>query len=235
MKDTPELPVVGISCGTGKDAEPYQEAICRNGGKTLLLLPDLTVSTEERLMGVDGLLLAGSENIHPSFYGCLEKSDDPNNGNASVDQSELDLLKYALCLDIPVLGICRGMQILNLVMGGTLIQNVAGHLTENQEKNGPSNRHLIFISPGSRLAKTVGSGGFVRVNSRHQHGIREAQKAKLLMASAYSLDDRIIEALESPVHGWVLGVQFHPEIRQELPPHFERLFQSLVYKCAGTI
>ncbi|MCH7653041.1 MAG: gamma-glutamyl-gamma-aminobutyrate hydrolase family protein, partial [Chloroflexi bacterium] len=88
------------------------------------------------------------------------------------------------------------------------------------------------ISPGSKLAAVVGSGGFVRVNSRHHQGIKEPQKSSELLASAYSLEDGYIEALESPGHRWVIGVQFHPERRMEVPPHFDRLFQSLVERAA---
>ena len=79
----------------------------------------------------------------------------------------------------------------------------------------------------------VGSGGFVRVNSRHSNGIREAQKSSWLLASAYSLEDGIIEALESSRHRWVIGVQFRPERRMEVPPHFDRLFQSLLERARG--
>ena len=71
----------------------------------------------------------------------------------------------------------------------------------------------------------------MRVNSRHPEGLKEAGKSRLLVASAYSLEDGIIEAVESPMHRWVIGVQFHPERRLELPPHFDRLFQSLVERA----
>ena len=76
-------------------------------------------------------------------------------------------------------------------------------------------------------------GGFVRVNSRHTFGVREAQKAPGLLATAYSLEDGVIEALESPEHEWVIGVQFEPERRGELPPHFDRLFDRLVGRARG--
>ena len=78
----------------------------------------------------------------------------------------------------------------------------------------------------------VGSGGFVRVNSRHALGLREAHKAAALLASAYSLEDGVIEAVESPRHRWVFGTQFRPERALELPPHFQRLFQSLTERAA---
>ena len=78
----------------------------------------------------------------------------------------------------------------------------------------------------------MGSGGVVRVNSRHRQGLVEAGRAAGLAASAYSLEDGIVEGLESPLHRWVIGVQFHPERRMEVPPHFDRLFQSLVERAA---
>ncbi len=73
------------------------------------------------------------------------------------------------------------------------------------------------------------------MNSRHHQGLKEPQKSVDLMTSAWSLEDGVIEALESPVNDWVLGVQFHPERRGELPPHFDRLFETLVYKAKSTI
>ena len=141
------------------------------------------------------------------------------------------LLKPALEADMPVLCISQGMQALNVALGGTPAQRVAGHGPVEEDGDPVSSYHRIFISPGSKLAAVVGSGGFVRVNSRHHLGVREAQKAPLLMASAYSLEDGVIEALESPDHRWVIGVQFHPERRKELPPHFDRLFVSLTERA----
>ena len=74
---------------------------------------------------------------------------------------------------------------------------------------------------------------FVRVNSFHKHCITEAQKSRKLLASAYAIEDGVIEALESPDHTWVIGVQFSPQRRMELPPHFNRLFEALVFYSSG--
>ena len=123
------------------------------------------------------------------------------------------------------MGICRGMQLLNVVFGGRLIQHLPGHRTEDD--SGKSAYHRIYISPGSKLAATLGSGGFVQVNSRHHQGVSEPQKAPSLMASAYSLEDGLIEALESPAHDWVIGVQWHNENEEELPKTFGNLFLAL--------
>ena len=153
---------------------------------------------------------------------------------SSVLQAETGLMRAALDVDMPVYAIGRGFQVLNIAHGGSIAEMrdehlaIAGDADPYEEK---SNFHHIYISPGSKLAAVVGSGGFVRVNSRHRYGIREAQKAGLLMASAYCLDDGSIEALESPGHRWVIGVQCRPELRLEIPPHFDRLMRSLVERA----
>ena len=154
--------------------------------------------------------------------------------NESLDDLELSLLDSVLEADLPILAICRGMQVLNVSMGGSLIQDIDGHNSEQRGEERISSYHRIFISPGCKLAATVGSGGFVRVNHRHHQGITEVQKSDDLMASAWSMEDGVIEGLESPNHEWVLGVQFHPERRGEIPPHFDKLFETLVFKALST-
>ena len=133
---------------------------------------------------------------------------------------------------MPVLGVGPGMVALNSAFGGAVPTEVPGHDVELEDGEPKSAYHRIYIAPGSKLAAIVGSGGFVRVNSRHGVGLREAHKSPRLLASAYGLDDGVIEALESPEHDWVIAVQFHPERRMELPPHFDRLFQGLVERAA---
>ena len=210
--DTVERPTIGISANDEESAAAYADAVFRSGGCAYRVGSERHTSPEGELSGVDGLLVGGVE-IRPA------EADD---GAQAV------LLKAAVEADMPVLCICQGMQVLNRAMGGGLARNMEGHGSYEQDGEQVSIYHRIYISPGSKLAAIVGSGGIVRVNSRHDVGLRDARKSPLLMASAYSLDDGVIEALESPDHRWVIGVQFHPERRRELPPHFERLFQSLV-------
>jgi gamma-glutamyl-gamma-aminobutyrate hydrolase PuuD len=140
------------------------------------------------------------------------------------------LLNDAIAAGMPVLCVGQGMHALNRALGGKGAYSVAGH--GSRKKAGAAEDapayHRIFIPPGARLASIVGSGGFVRVNSRHATGITEAQKSPSLRASAYGLEDGVIEALESPTHENLLAVQFNPERASELPPHFLRLFQWLV-------
>ena len=145
--------------------------------------------------------------------------------------SAIALLRAALDDDLPVYAVGDGMHLLNTAFGGKPAQAVPEHIAVDENASVTSAYHHIYIAPGSRLAAVVGSGGFVRVNSRHHTGIREAQKSPLLLASAYSLEDGVIEALESSRHRWVIGAQFRPERRMEVPPHFDRLFQSLLERA----
>ena len=157
-----------------------------------------------------------------------QTSSDPGSSAlvlaADGDAVHVALAKAALEADMPVLAIGGGLHTLNVALGGAPASPVDGHGPEGEA----SSYHRIYIAPGSKLAAVVGSGGFVRVNSCHELGIREVDKSPFLLASSYSLEDGKIEALESPDHGWVIGVQFRPERRLEIPPHFDRLFQSLV-------
>ena len=233
MNHTPlPTPLIGITAASEKQAREYAGAVERNGGSTRLIVPSQNEGAEKPLSEIAGLLVAGGGDIEPSSYG---EPLDPDAGvetDEGRDAVELPVLKGALDADLPVLGICRGMQALNVAMGGRLIQHLSGHGAEEKDGHKASSYHRIYITPGSKLAAVVGAGGFVRVNSWHHQGVREAQKSRLLMASAYSLEDGIIEGLESPDHDWVIGVQFHPELRKEVPPHFERLFQGLVERAA---
>lgn len=204
-----DRPVIGISAAAEAEAQLFAAVVERSGGAPEVVLADAPAQVLTRL---GGLLVSGSAASPPD------------------DAPGLRLLRTALDTDMPVLCVGRGMQLLNTVQGGTSVEEVAGHgLAEAAGEE--SSYHRIYIAPGSKLAAVVGSGGFVRVNSRHRQGVSEGQKSPRLLASAYSLEDGVIEALESPEHDWVIGVQFQPERRLEVPPHFDRLFQGLVERA----
>ena len=122
---------------------------------------------------------------------------------------------------------------LNVAAGGSMVE-VDGHAADPGDGDKPA-YHRIYIAPGGKLAATVGSGGFVRVNSRHRHGVREAQKAPGLLATAYSLEDGVIEALESPEHAWVIGVQFHPRAKGRTAAALRQAVRQPRRPCAGSI
>ncbi|MBI4336637.1 MAG: gamma-glutamyl-gamma-aminobutyrate hydrolase family protein [Chloroflexi bacterium] len=226
------MPVIGVTSNSQESARRYLEAVERGGGTPRLLLPGGSQAPQEVLDELDGLLLTGGPDVHPSRYG---QEADPSAGlelAPALDDLEFPMLAAALERDLPVLGICRGMQVLNVVLGGRLIQDLPGHrATKDQDGHWNSARHYIWVSLGSKLAQVLGAGGKVRVNSRHHQGLREAQKSAALMASAYSLEDGLVEGIESPDHTWVLGVQCHPERSDEVPRQFARLFEVLVERA----
>ena len=220
------MALIGVAASDADWARTYLEAAEWGGAETRLLLPDSPERVPHAVDSIDSLLLTGGADIHPPRYN---REPDPSAGLDAPaheqDEWEIALLQAALERDMPVLGICRGMQLLNVVFGGQLIQHLPGHRRE--DGIGGSAFHRVYISPGSKLAAIVGAGGFVRVNSRHHQGVSEPVKAPYLMASAYSLEEGLIEALESPYHDWVIAVQWHNENREELPKSFGNLFLAL--------
>ncbi|MBI2846899.1 MAG: gamma-glutamyl-gamma-aminobutyrate hydrolase family protein [Chloroflexi bacterium] len=223
MKGT--TPIIGITSSQRSQATEYQQCVERAGGIPKILHPGLGLGPEEALASVDALLLTGGRDIDPSYYG---EEPDPAAGlsqDKERDAFEFPLLLFALKKDTPILAICRGFQVLNVAMGGKLIQDVPGHI---QEKGQVAIFHEIFISPGSRLAAILGGAPLCRVNSYHHQALGQAEKAPDLRASVYSTKDGIIEGLESPKHRCLIGVQFHPEKEKEVPPYFQKLFSTLV-------
>ena len=198
-------PSIGIVPASKSDLASYQKIIEQHGGAIVPVLIDSGQDAKYQMSGIQGLLIV----------------------EWSLEPYVIPLLKDVLERDLPVLAVNQGMHALNVVFGGGDPKDVAGHgVTQNEDTE--SAYHRIFITPGSKLAAIIGSGGFVRVNSRHSQALTERQRSPHLMSSAYALDDGTIEGLESPDHDWVIGVQFSPERGMELPPHFDRLFQGFV-------
>ena len=200
--------------------------------ETRLLTPGDAIGPPQCLLeGVGGLLLPGGADISPHLYGASTAPESDVKLCRDLDDLELGLLRYALDQDMPVLAICRGMQLLNIAFGGSLIQDIPGHRAVEEDGASASVPHSIYLSPGAKLAAILGMGGFFCVNSRHHQGLREAQKSPKLLASAYSLEDGIIEGLESPQHSWVVGVQCHPERQDEVPKVFANLFVAFAERA----
>ncbi len=202
-----DVPIVGIVASDAREELHLASAVRRAGGEPLA-----GADADARLDRVGGLVVSAAPQT------------DAHGSDSGLDAAAW--LSEALDRGLPVLATGGGFLALNVAAGGSMV-DVDGHAAESSNGDEPA-YHRIYIAPGGKLAATVGSGGFVRVNSRHAFGVREAQKAPGLLATAYSLEDGVIEALESPEHRWVIGVQFDPHRRGELPPHFDRLFDSLV-------
>ena len=215
-----------------RNARRYVQVMETLGVDVRLVTPqkDGFKAADELLDGVGGILLPGGPDVDPALYG---ESPDTTAGlevNRRLDDLDLRLLECAMDRDMPVLAICRGMQLLNVAMGGRLIQDLPNHRAEySDEPPNPgwsSKKHSIYLSPGSKAAAIIGMAGFFQVNSRHHQGLREAQRSHRLMTTAYSVDDGLIEGLESPEHSWVVGLQCHPERPEEVPRQFANLFAA---------
>ena len=208
-----QKPVVGLIAASDADARLCAAAIESCEALPLRIVPADYATPDDALRLVNALAFCGA-------------------GGGAVGDGDVALMRAALDCDMPIYAIGGAMLTLNIALGGLPPLPLDNHAAADCGAESASEYHHIYIAPGSRLAAVVGSGGFVRVNSRHRRGIREAQKSAWLLASAYSLEDGAIEALESARHRWVIGVQFRPERRMELPPHFHRLFQSLAERAA---
>ena len=222
------MPAIGVVASSHREAHRYSEAVSKRGVEDVLLSPRPLAQVEQALSTVHALLFTGGPDIDPHRYGASRDTHAGLEFSQRRDRWEIAVLRAVLQRDMPVLAICRGMQLLNVAFGGRLIQDLPDHRKENENGGWESSFHQVYISPGSKLAAILGSGGFVRVNSQHHQGLGEPQKASALLASVYSLSDGLIEALESPQHDWVIGVQWHNELEEELPRSFGNLFQALI-------
>ena len=216
------MTVIGISTSKAAKATRYRRIVEKAGGMPLFLRPQPDPDLHALLASVDGLLLTGGDDIDPTSYNELPHNSTPDRDR---DAFELPLIKAALEMDLPILGICRGMEALNVSMGGTLMRHVPGHRSPDKRE---SAYHDVYIAPGSRLGAILSGSPIMRVNSRHHQGFTQAKKAAALIASAYVLEGDLIEAVEAPDYSWVIGVQWHPERESEVHPKNINLFYSLV-------
>jgi putative glutamine amidotransferase len=179
----------------------------------------------DSLEALDGLLLTGGSDINPARYG------QSNSGSDEVDdrrdELEMRLLREALAADLPVLAICRGLQMFNVACGGTLIQHLESTDVHRQRpKNAEPGRHpsahRIWVAPDTRLAGIIGAGGH-DVNSRHHQAIESLGDG--LRVSAISVDG-VIEAVEWPQAAFAIAVQWHPEDRILVSEADHKLFEA---------
>jgi len=175
----------------------YRDALRRAGIEPVEGVTDLG--------DVDGLLLAGGTDVDPALYGAAREAetDEPD---CVRDRLEGALLDEALERDLPVLGICRGLQFLNVHLGGTLRQHIDGHKRPKVREV-----HRIAIAPGSRLEAILEMHEYV-VNSRHHQSADRVGKGLTVTATA---PDGVVESLELPGKRFVLAVQWHPEARTD--------------------
>jgi len=206
---------------TRKKLDPYEQAIRGAGLDPVFVTPN----ERQPIDGFRGLVLTGGADINPACYG------EPNQGSEGVDPArdrlEMDLLAAAIEKDLPVLAICRGVQLLNVFHGGSLIQDLPSKdIHEQRRREWEPGRHpaahVVDIEPGSRLAQIVGSTK-LEVNSRH-HQAADRVGAGLTVTARSA--DGVIEGLENPDRRFVVGVQWHPEDRVLVSEADQNLFAA---------
>ncbi|HEY2438640.1 MAG TPA: gamma-glutamyl-gamma-aminobutyrate hydrolase family protein [Solirubrobacteraceae bacterium] len=191
----------------------YMSAINRAGGLALLVAPDpeLVDNPDDLLERVDGLILSGGNDIDPAMYGATPHAATKGT-NPARDEFEIALARRATELDMPVLGICRGMQILNVAFGGTLLQHLPdafGHEHHRRVAGSFENAdHDVRLAPDSLAAQAAGE--LVHITKSHHHQGVDVIGERLSVTGTSTLDD-LVEAIEMPDRRFVLGVQWHPE------------------------
>jgi putative glutamine amidotransferase len=222
---------VGVTdCGDKKIA-PYLNAIRRAGLEPHVL----SIHEHRSLDGLNGLLLTGGTDINARRYG-QEPVAETQQPDDERDELEFALLGEALALDLPVFAICRGMQLLNVHLHGTLAQHLSSeaiHVRRLKDEIPGQHRvaHFVEVTPGTLLAHIIGEGRH-DVNSRHHQAVCEL--APEAVKSAVS-EDGITEAMELPAKRFVLGVQWHPEDRIEISEADRKLFDAFAAGAQGCI
>ncbi|MER3434837.1 MAG: peptidase C26 [Leptolyngbya sp. ERB_1_1] len=235
MSNALKPPLIGITTYGRREASPfslsgaYLDAIRAAGGIPVLLPPG---ESDPALLldTLDGLIIPGGGDIDPSWY-----QGEPHPEIYSVDlerdEFELKLAEAALKLKLPFLGICRGMQIMIVLTGGTLIPHMPDengnpilHRVDPEPGKRNPTAHMVQIRAESQLAK-ITQNTEISVVSWHHQGVRMVPAGWRVVA--YAVEDRLIEAIEHQSHPWAIGVQWHPELSKN-DPHHERIFQAFV-------
>ncbi|MBX2998221.1 MAG: gamma-glutamyl-gamma-aminobutyrate hydrolase family protein [Caldilineaceae bacterium] len=243
-------PIVGVTTKHGsnewvqKNTINYLNALAALGATAVVLSPDqpavlpdgTTFAPDEEgrlpeaiLDYLDGLILSGGGDVHPRYFNRPLEGAEPESIDLKRDELELRLARQALAADLPLFGICRGCQLLNVAAGGGMVQHLPGHRS-------PADRtamHEVLVQPGVRFRHMVGDATLT-VNTFHHQGVDLATLAPgLIPAATAQPDPWLLEAFESPDHRWVLGVQWHPERLFELPEAHAQIWASFIHACGG--
>jgi putative glutamine amidotransferase len=215
----------------------YTEAVRAAGGLPVLIPLGLADKEWLALMErLDGILLPGGGDIAPAIYAGDETDQTVRSIDPERDELELWLARHAAANDVPLLAICRGLQVVNVALGGTLWEDIysgmPGAIVHDYNRRNERDylAHEVQVEHGSRLAYVLETNGSIRVNSLHHQGIR--QLAPGLMPVAWA-PDGLVEAVEMRAHRFALAVQWHPEAMLERDARMHRLFRGLVAAAGG--
>ena len=235
-KERKTRPIIGISASKISSAgENYVKAVRRAGGIPVII----TITDDEdelnRVLGmIDGLLMSGGVDVHPQRYG---ESPIPEIGNINPERDEFDIRLVRLASDkgLPILAICRGIQVMNVAFGGTLYQDIpAQHPTADivhRVKAENVVHHHILINEGTLLYELLGRRA--GVNTSHHQAVKDLAPGFIISAMS---EDGVVEGIEKPGHPCVIGVQFHPESfvaegDDSLLPLFTHLIETAGKNC----
>lgn len=196
----------------------YVDAVERAGGRPVLVPPSED-GVEETLEVLDGIIFSGGADVDPSLYGA-DRHPETDAPQSRRDAGELALLRAALERDMPVLAVCRGFQLLNVVRGGDLLQHLPDSLGQDTHKQVPGTfaEHPVELQEGTRLASMIGTRS--EVTSHHHQGIGNVGEG--LVEAAWA-GDGTLEGVEDPSRRFAVGVQWHPEAGED-----RALFENLV-------
>ncbi|MBV9486668.1 MAG: gamma-glutamyl-gamma-aminobutyrate hydrolase family protein [Frankiaceae bacterium] len=190
----------------------YADAIAAVGGVPMLLPPaaaDPHLAAASALNGVHGLLLSGGADVDPTSYGDAERHPETGPPRRDRDDWEIALVRDALARDMPVLGVCRGMQVLSVALGGTLVQHLPDVVANESHRPvvGKHGRHDVALAGGTRLAGWLGDA--CDVATYHHQAVATLPVSTVAQGWA---DDGTVEAFEVCDKTWAIGVQWHPEV-----------------------
>jgi putative glutamine amidotransferase len=235
------MAVIGIT--NCRKIEDYRQAILHVGGEPRIL--DWSMPVETALDGIDGLMLTGGDDVAPVKYG-----ETPHEAvveaEAGRDEFELELIAAARRRQLPIFAICRGIQVLNVACGGTLVQDIPSQLPESIPHSLPippnqpySLAHEVWIEKDSLLSKLMADrltdGDMCEVNSRHHQAVKDVAPGFRVSATA---PDGVIEAIEDPSVPFCLGVQWHPENffrTGEFRPLFEGFLEAAARRRSSQV
>jgi putative glutamine amidotransferase len=200
----------------------YVRAVETAGGRALLIPPSVD-GVQETLDAVDGLLFSGGSDLDPDLYG-QKPHAETNDIVAERDSAEIALMRAALERDMPVLAVCRGSQVLNVALGGDLVQHLPDIVGDEKHKHTPGvfADHDVDVLPGTRVQRILGDRAPVK--SHHHQGYGRIGRG---LQEAARADDGTVEALEDPDRRFALGVLWHPEAGEDFA-----LFEALVEEAS---